>query len=148
MSDSAGLHAKGAKISLSTTSGGSYTAIGEIVSYEPGPLEIPAASATHLLSVATEKKPALPNATPIKLTINYVQAQYSTLLGYLGAMIFMKETMPQTAAQSTVGDVWLSEGFFSKIPMGPDKVDPLDTKVMQATFEFVVTGLPTFTAGS
>jgi hypothetical protein len=60
----------------------------------------------------------------------------------------MKVILPKTASQSVAGDTFLFEGFFTEIPMGPDKLDPLDTKVMQSTFEFTVTGLPTFTAGS
>lgn len=149
MSDSAGFHAKGAVLELNTTlSAGSWAAVAEVVDIEPSKIKFPAASATHLLSPATEKKPAIEDDQPFKMTLNYTYAQYNTIRGYDGTIIFARITLPKAAGQSSNGDRFVYEGWFSEVPHGPDKIDPMDTKVMQATFEFTPTGKSTYSQGA
>jgi heme/copper-type cytochrome/quinol oxidase subunit 2 len=80
MAESSAIHSYNATLSYSTTSGGSYTAVGEVIDYTHN-AKAGSSNVTHLTSqnAHMEKKPKMVDPGSITFTCNFVKTVYEVL---------------------------------------------------------------------
>lgn len=137
MAASAAQHSYGATLSYSATSGGSYTALGEVLSISTNP-SVGTTRVTHLTSdnAAHEYIAALFDGGELTLTTNFLKADYNTLYNTIGARVryYWKVTTPD-------GSTFVAYGFWTNIPL----TVPDDDRIT-VNLTIKVSGKPTFTS--
>jgi hypothetical protein len=135
----------GITLSHSTTSGGSYTAIAEILELTP-----PAPSVDEVkvyrsdnTAAVVEKIPGWTEVGDCDMTITYTPANRAALEGYLGVPAFWKITYPTCGTQTVQGDIDAFGGFLKEI----GKETPLKD-AMKCKAKIAINGGVTYTAGS
>lgn len=137
MAVSTAIHSYGATLYYATSSGGSYTAVAEVVDIKDD-LSVGSTKVTNLTSPNAfhEYIPALGEGGETTFTLNYTRAQATTLFGYLRTVLYWKVILPNT-------DVYAFVGHISKFGL----MIPDDDRITQDA-SIKVTGKPTLTAGS
>lgn len=139
MAASSGISGFGVTLSISDTSGGSYTAVGEILGVTGPGISMDPVELTHASSDNgfRERVSGLADAGEITFDINFVKAQMTTLYGYIRTTKWWKVTLPDS------GSTWVCAGQIT----GIENEAPIDDRVT-ASITVQLTGKPTFTAGA
>lgn len=98
MAVSSGTHSYGSTLGYATTSGGSYTSVGEVIDVEHSWNPAKAVKFTHLNSdnAANEYKPGLIEPGTMKATVNYNKTDYNALYGLRRTLRYWKVTSPDS----------------------------------------------------
>lgn len=100
MADSNAIHSYGSTLSMSDTSGGSYTAVSEVINYDFS-AKVGSSNVTHLTSdtATMEKKPKFRDPGAITFECNFYKTQFATLYtAFTGrAQKFWKITLPDAS---------------------------------------------------
>ena len=147
MSASTAIHAMGGEFKYSSNDS-SYATLGEIVDVQAPKWMTAAAKATHLQSPnsATEATIGVDSSDPLKATMNFTKAEYTTVVSLKRTKGYFKVFAPTQTGETTPSS-WKFYGFITKI--GTPKMDPEDNNAM--IYELEVTrasGTVTYLAGS
>lgn len=128
----------GTTLTVADTSGGTYTAIAEVIDIKKG-LMVDKTKVSHLTSPSYRHEyiPAgLTDPGEVSFTANFTKAQYATIYGYFRTTKYWKITTPDNS-------VWAFAGFWSKLDVTVPDNDRVTVDVTIAC-----TGVETFTAGA
>lgn len=137
MAVSSAIHSYNSTLSVSATQGGSDTELSEVLDISDD-FNVKEVKTTHLKSdsAAHEYIPGLIEAGMVSITLNFVKAQYNTIIAALRTAYWYKIT-------DSDGSVTAFKGFYRKV--GKRIVE--DDRIT-VTVEIKRTGLPTFTAAA
>jgi hypothetical protein len=137
MSATAAVHSYGSTLGYSATSGGSYTNVAEVVEVDGPSLQVSEVDVTSLASPSAHKEflPGLVDPGDIKLKLNLLTSQFSTVWGFAAGRTFKywKITLSN-------GDTAVAYGFIKELhPSAPDN------KQLMADMTIKVSGPITYT---
>ena len=139
MAASSAIIGKGTTLSYSATQGGSYTALSEVTDVSLPTVKIGKVDVTHYLSdnnTMEYKSAVWQDHEDIKLTLNFLKAQTTTLESFVGVDKWWKITLPD-------GSTYVQPGFISELGGAAPNKD----KVSQSV-SITPTGPHTFAAAS
>lgn len=152
MANSKGQSGSGAVFSVSATSTGTYSPVGDITDAPFALGENGSMAATQLASTSEEIIPTLKKITTIDLKLNRNSSDAGQVLlhtNYISqAPIYWKLQFPVNTlgGQTTTGDLVSGSAFVLSSPFAADKVQP--TEIITTTCKLSVIGLPTIVEGS
>jgi hypothetical protein len=139
-----GMTSYGCSLASSTTIGGTYTKIAELVDIKGPKPKVPMADVSHLESTdaVKEKKPKMIEPGECMFTINYTKAQYDILIDLLYArtLMYWKVLIPDATTPSQS----IFAAYVGEMPI----TIPADDKIACDDVMLEVTGKVAYTAGS
>jgi hypothetical protein len=135
----------GIALSHSSTIGGSYTAVAEVLEITPPMEQVDEVKVYRSDNTAAvvERIPGWQEVGDLDLTITYISGTRATLEGFLGVPGYWKVTYPLTGTQASAGDVDLFYGFLKELSKDTPIKDAMKVKA-----KICVSGALSFIAGS
>jgi hypothetical protein len=135
----------GIKLAHSTTSGGTYTAIAELLDLTPPPENVDEVKVYRSDNTAAvvERIPGWTEVGDCSMKITYNPSQRSTLQSLRGVPGFWKVTYPLVTGQTASGDTELFAGFIKELGAETPLKDSMTCQI-----KIAVNGDITYTQGS
>ena len=134
----------GSSIAYSDTENGSYTAISEVVDVMGPPVTVTRVDSSHhgMSNPFVEKLAGLGDAVEVDVVIHFTSSQAATLYALLRSNKWWRIRAPLVGAETTPA-TWKCAGFLGDF----QHLTPLNDR-MTIALKIVLSGKPTFTAGS
>lgn len=135
----------GIALSHSTTIGGTYTAVAEVLSLTPPPQSVEEVKVYRSDNTAAvvERVPGWTEIGDAEIEVTLIPSQKTTLQGLRGTFAYWKVTYPLMGSQTTTGDTEIFYGFLKEIGTETPLKDVMKTKL-----KFAVSGDITFATGT